>query len=228
MTARESTGNGRRGEMGRPRSFTDEEAFLATKRVLLHKGASELTLADVARELTCTGQALNARFGTRKRLLVAYSEWVLNRDLDRFRQARFDSHSPLAALRARFATPVAGREEELADGGAQLHLLSLLAETRLDPDLMERHNERIVSFKSEVARLITEAVEAGELSRSIDAWETADLILVAMTGASILWSVNERGSIVDEILYTLDRILNPYLTTGEGDPDARNAGHCPR
>lgn len=215
-----ATASVRRPEMGRPRSFSDEAAFLATNQVLATRGASELTLAAVARELGCTGQALNARFGNRKGLLIAYTEWAINRDMERFAQARNDSQSPLQALRQRFAIPAAEREEELVGDGNQIQRLSLLAEARDDAELRNWYKQHIGLFTSEVIRLVQDAVAAGELSAQTDPETIAELVLYATTGSSIFWFVTERDTIEAGVVRVIDQILRPYIIEDRGARDA--------
>jgi AcrR family transcriptional regulator len=210
MTGSRSTDHAPRSP-GRPRSFTDEDAFEATKRVLLREGAQGVTLADVARELDCTGQALNARFGSRRSLLIAYSEWASDRQLARFRDVRAAHASPLRSLRARFELPLAGREDELADTGGQIQLLSMMSEAREDSEFAARHTHRAALFEQEMAILLEEAVTAGELSADTDPGEVAHLLLTSMVGASALWSVTAQGSVVAEVLRVVDRTLAPYI-----------------
>jgi len=216
MARRTSTASRNSPEMGRPRSFTDEAAFQATSHLLTTRGASELTLAAIAREVGCTGQALNARFGTRHGLLMAYVEWSAIRQLALFNRVRGDGLSPLQALRQRFAIPSEERAEELDGAGSQILRLSLLGEARFDPELKRVHKEQMDEFVWELAKLIEEAVSAGELADTIDAEATSRLIVYATTGSSVFWFIEEKGTIEADVLKVVDQILQPFMRTEQG------------
>ena len=88
-----------RRHVGRPRTYNDDEVFLATAAVLARNGHAGLTLAAVAADLGCTAPALNNRFGSKGDLLIAFLEWSTALAQTRFDQVRAEHSSPLAALR---------------------------------------------------------------------------------------------------------------------------------
>jgi len=196
---------------GRPRQFSDEDVFRATTRVLHQYGAPGLTLAAVARELGCTGQALNARFGSRIDLLIAYATWASDQQHERFATVREANDSPLQALRARFMLPIAGREDELADGGAQRQMLTLAAEAAGDPRLGAAWAASGQRFRASMSALISEAIERGEIIET-DPDQLTWTLFAALVGLAVIWEPRSDASLVDAVIAMVDQILAPYLT----------------
>jgi AcrR family transcriptional regulator len=203
------SGTGR--DVGRPRSFSDEDAFRATTRLLIEHGASGITLADLARDLGCTAPALNVRFGSRIGLLKAYYAWATQMDSERFRRVRGEFASPMAAVRARFTLPAHDRLEELVDSTGQAKLLSLLSEAQADPEFADLVAERSRIFERELTDLLRAAIDAGELE-PCDPAGLAHLLYTSFVGASFIWSVKTHGSVLDELMGVLDTALAPCLT----------------
>jgi AcrR family transcriptional regulator len=198
-------------DVGRPRSFSDEDAFQATTKLLIEHGASGITLADLARELGCTAPALNVRFGSRIGLLKAYYAWATQMDSERFKRVREQYDSPLAAVRARFSMPARDRLEELVDSTGQAKLLSLLAEAQADSQFSDLVAERNQSFERDLTDLLQAAIDAGELE-PCDPAGLAHLVFTSLVGASFIWSVKPAGSVVDETVSILETALTPCLT----------------
>lgn len=198
-------------DVGRPRSFSDEDAFQATTKLLIEHGASGITLADLARELGCTAPALNVRFGSRIGLLKAYYAWATQMDSERFKRVREQYDSPLQAVRARFSMPARDRLEELVDSTGQAKLLSLLAEAQADAQFADLVAERTRAFERDLTDLLQAAIDAGELN-PCDPAGLAHMIFTSLVGASFLWSVKPAGSVVDETAGILETALAPCLT----------------
>src|SRR5262245_45516572 len=64
-----------RARLGRPRQVEDEAVFAAIRRLLVRAGWAHLTVGAVAREVGVTPGALLQRFGGKRGLLLAMSEW---------------------------------------------------------------------------------------------------------------------------------------------------------
>lgn len=197
-------------EPGRPRSFSDEEVYAVIARLTHEVGFEGLTLAAIAKEVGCTGQALNARFGSRLDMLAGFVDWASAREVERFDQVRAANASPLAALRARFDLPMEGREEEIGDGEAHIRIMSVVIESERFPEFALRFTNRIRVFEEQMARLIDEAIEQGEL-KPVESGTLSHLLMVAITGSTTLWPAVGQGSVVDEVNRTLELILRPYL-----------------
>jgi AcrR family transcriptional regulator len=198
-------------EGGRPRTFTDERCFEATTRILADRGTMGLSLAAVARDVGCTGPALSIRFGSRMGLLEAYFQWSTKREAERFRQVREQFSSPLDALHARFLLPTEDRKEEVEDGPGNLAGLTMLLEAQNDERFRKSVLARTLAFQEELAGLIQEAVDAGEL-QGCEPLELAHLLLAGMIGANAIWSLQKDRPFQQAMIRILDDGLEPYRT----------------
>lgn len=201
-------------DVGRPRSFSDEEVFQETTKLLIEHGAAGITLADLARALGCTAPALNVRFGSRGGLLRAYFAWATRMDKDRFARSRAKHSSPMKALRHRLLQPANDELDAVLDGSSRAKLLSIFAEAQRDPEFAALVAAQNAAFEAELATSLAAAVEAGELKQA-DPKRLAHLLNVSLIGAGYLWSVNEDGTVRDEISTVLETVTAPYESSGK-------------
>ena len=196
-------------ESGRPRTFSDEAAFLATADALARLGYGRLTLEAVAGRIGCTRQALVRRFGSKHALVLAYLEWVVAGAPERYRAVREAHPSPLAALRARFLLPVEERPYEVADPEGQGNILAFFVGARDDPQFHAVLAQLQAVYEAEVARLIAEAQAAGEVVE-VDPAELGHTLIAATTGEILLWAADPGGSVVGRIARVFDAVVAPY------------------
>ena len=201
-------------EVGRPRSFSDEDAFQATTDLMIEHGAAGITLADLARILGCTAPALNVRFGSRSGLLRAYYTWATQLDRQRFAQSREKYPSPLKALRSRFLLPSNDELEQVLDCSSQAKMLSMFAEAQRDTKFAKLVSDRNAAFEAEIAQSLTAAMEAGELKQA-DAGQLAHVLFTGLIGAGYLWSVRQEGPVSNELGVIFDSVLAPYVSSGK-------------
>ncbi len=201
-------------DVGRPRSFSDEEVFLETTKLLIERGAAGITLADLARSLGCTAPALNVRFGSRSGLLRAYFTWATHMDQARFAKSRAKHASPLKALRHRLLQPANDELEEVLDGSSRARLLSIFAEAQRDDEFAALIGAQNAAFEAELASSLAAALDAGEL-KGADPVRLAHLLNVGLIGAGYLWSVKRQGAVRDEISTVLDSVVSPYEAPGK-------------
>jgi AcrR family transcriptional regulator len=198
-------------EGGRPRTFTDERCFEATSRILSARGTMGLSLAAVARDVGCTGPALSIRFGSRMGLLEAYFQWSTKREAERFREVRARYTSPLEALRARFRLPLDDRPEDFESSPAHFNGLTMLIEAQNDERFRKSVLARTMAFQEELASLLQEAIDAGEL-HGCDPNELAHLLLSSMIGGVTIWSLTKDVPFPQEVLRLIDAGILPYRT----------------
>jgi AcrR family transcriptional regulator len=201
-------------DVGRPRSFSDEQAFLATTQLLIEHGAAGITLADLARSLGCTAPALNVRFGSRSGLLRAYYAWATRLDRERFTKAREKHSSPLKALRNRLLQPMNDEIEKVIEAPSQAKLLAIFAEAQRDPEFAGLVAGRNAEFEQEIAASLAAAADANEL-KQVDTKRLAHLLHSAIIGASYLWSVQPSGDVSTEIGAIFDAVIGPYESSGK-------------
>lgn len=199
-----------RRHVGRPRTYNDDEVFLATASVLARNGHAGLTLAAVAADLGCTAPALNNRFGSKGDLLIAFLEWSTVLAQTRFDQVRDEHSSPLSALRARFSMPAEDRQDEMMAprGYANLVMLSFAAAS--DPVLRPILDRRRQLFEEQIWTLLRDAYAAGELVEC-DTRRLAWVLLTALTGTAHLMALGHPGqTIEDQLGNMVDDVIAPY------------------
>lgn len=195
---------------GRPRVYDDRDIFVAVARVLARAGFSGVTVAAVAAELGCTGPGLSKRFGTRHDLLLAYLAWSTEQAQERFRRVRERHASPLAALRARVEIPVDERRDEMADPAGYANLVTLYYAGVVDPILRPAILRRRAVLAAETARLLAEAVEAGELV-ACEPERLSRVLLAALTGVAQLAAMCPPGTGMEQLLGEMvDEVIAPY------------------
>ncbi len=195
----------------RPRLATDPEILEATARAIGRVGPAKLTLADVAREVGLSPATLIQRFGSKRDLLLALASQggeALAREFD---EARGRHRSPLEALMdvsldqtRHFGTP-----EELAN-----HLAFLQMDLN-DAAFRARAVEQAAFVRTEVERLLREAVDAGELV-PCDTAGLARAIHALFNGSLVFWAMHREGTPAEWVRRDLDVLIAPYRRS-DGD-----------
>lgn len=196
-------------EVGRPRTFSDEDVFRATTVVLARLGHRRLSLAAVATELGCTRQALIRRFGAKRVLLHAYMRWEIERAEASYQLVRATYPTPLAALRGRFLSPNDPFEEP-EDPLGRANLLAFLIGAGTEPELHELIGRLLQVYETGVAGLVADAVGAGQLV-PCNPVQVARLLNAATIGELLQWAVDPKGSATDRVAALFDAILAPLL-----------------
>jgi AcrR family transcriptional regulator len=200
-------------EVGRPRVFSDEIIFRATRLVLERGGYAELTLEAIASEVGCTRQALVRRFGSKQDLLLAYLDSTLVQMEANYRIVNAECASPLAALRARFVAPPAERLEINEDRTVQANVLAFMLISSNDPEVSIRFNALHQIFLDEMERLIQASLDRGEL-RGVNADALARVLFSASLGETVRWSSTPGDdTLVSRLAEIFDLVTTPYRTT---------------
>ncbi len=192
--------------VGRPRSVSDEAVFEAVSTVVADVGPAGLTLSAVAERAGLSAPALAQRFGSKRRLLVAYAASAASSVDDLFELARKGSPDALSTLRAAlvaFAAPVATRAA-LANNLAFLYL------DLTDPELGALAAEQSRLLRRRLRGLLREATAAGDVV-DVDPGALADTLYTVYNGALVTWAIDGRGSLARWLTDRLDRVLAPYL-----------------
>jgi AcrR family transcriptional regulator len=191
---------------GRPRVYTDADIHAATARVLSEVGHGRLTLATVAAELGATAPALVRRFGSKRGLLLAFAEWTLEADRERFRHARAAHGSPLAALAARFLAP-----DDADDLAGFVAVVMLYADYAADPAFRDVLRRRVAMFEAETTRLVEDARAVGELATT-DPGRLGRALLASMTGTAFLGAADPGLPAGAWARDAFEVVLGPYRT----------------
>jgi AcrR family transcriptional regulator len=203
---------------GRPRTVSDEAIYEAMTAVVGEVGPSGLTLAAIAERVGLSAPALTQRFGSKRKLLVAHAEAAAGGIDDLFERVRRTSPSPVAALRAaliEFTSGVDSRDT-FANHLALLHL------DLTDPELGAHAARQSRLLRRSIARLIEEAIDAGEMLAA-DPAELADTIYTVYNGALVGWAIDGKGSLPRWLSTRLDRVLASHLRSTSARPPERPA-----
>ena len=197
-------------EIGRPRVFSDEAIFQATRLVLRRGGYSELTLEAIAKEVGCTRQALVRRFGSKQALILAYLDSLLTSMAENYTIVITDPQSPLSALRARFVAPADERLEIDEDRGMQANVLAFMLTSSGDPQFSARFEALNQIFLDEMERIIRAAIDQDEL-RGVDAAAVARTLFSASLGETVRWaSTPGDDTLVSRLAEIFDLVTTPY------------------
>ncbi|MBA3270687.1 MAG: TetR/AcrR family transcriptional regulator [Acidobacteria bacterium] len=191
----------------RPKKATDDQVFEGAVRVMVRRGPTELTLADIATEVGLTAGALVQRFGSKRGLLLALMERFAGSSGAMFASLRATDPSPLAAIYA-YAHCMA-RMGETPD--ALAHHLGWLQQDLTDPDFRRLTVMQALATRRELQRLVAEAVKAGELQQTIAPARVARAIEVTVGGSLMAWAVHQKGTAKSWVHHDLDAVLRPLM-----------------
>ena len=196
------------GRIGRPRKASDEDVFIGAYKAMQRLGPGELTLAAIAAEAGVTAGALVQRFGSKRALLLKLSEHFSSGTGQLFGTLRQAHRSPLAAIRA-YADCMAGMA---ATPEALIRNLSYLQLDLTDPEFRANFARSARATRTELHKLIRDAVDAGELVASTNPKQLARTVEAVIGGSMLSWAHYQEGSSAKWIRDDLNAILKPYLT----------------
>lgn len=194
--------------MARPIETRDDELLDAAGRVLMARGPSDFTLARAAAEAGVSAATLVKRFGSKDALFLRLSgRWVDT--LDAALTMRAAPHdSPLARLRA----VALHSYHDLDHAETASNQLAALATDLQHAAMRDLLHEGWSRARQHVARHATAAVLAGELVDCPPPKQLARIIVAAMEGGALTWSVHPEGSLVSRLGRDLDAVLGPWKT----------------
>lgn len=166
-------------------------------------GPARLTLADVAAEAGLAPATLVQRFGSKRGLLLAVARAAAPDARRRFvKLSRAEQPGPLEGLIGVFAGLVAGvTREEMAN-----HIAFLGIDVG-DPDFRALAAAQGADLRVGAARLLAEAIEAGELCAEADAVALARAVHVTFSGSLIAWALDGEGPIEETVEADLRGLL---------------------
>jgi AcrR family transcriptional regulator len=193
----------------RPRKASDEAVFLATTRVMLRSGPSQITLAEIAAEAGPTAGALVQRFGSKRGLLLTLAERFANSTAEMFDRLRAADPSALATLYA-YADCMAG----MADSpDALAHHLAWLQQDLTDPDFRRYTLIHARASRRELLRLVQQGIDEGTLKKDVEPAALARAIEVTVSGSLMSWAIHQEGKATTWMRHDLEALLERYLTT---------------
>ena len=195
----------------RPRKVSDEEVFAATHRAMTRRGPGELTLQHVAAEAGITAGALVQRFGGKRQLLLAFAASA-SAATEGYIAGLPSGRGPLASLRA-YARGMAGLARSPA---ALARNLAYLQIDLADAEFRAHLSAQARATRTGLQRLVTEAIQQGELSDAADPAALAKLVETVLSGSLMTWAFYQEGTAADWLEQDLDAALGPWLAARSG------------
>lgn len=197
-------------KVGRPRTLQDEAIFQAVYKVLAQRGTSGLTLATVAAELECSAPALVKRFGSRRKLILAFAQWSAQQaraDLERARRA---DASSLAELQAWLLHPTAPGMDQPTGSSGLANGLQLYVTEAADPEFRAIWKRWIEAYETGIVRILDEAVAGEELVAQCDTVALGRTLHLAMAGAGTLWIGDPERETQERSREAFEVIIGPW------------------
>lgn len=190
----------------RPRTVDDAAIFAAVARLGGQVGPARLTLALVAREVGLSPATLVQRFGSKRKLLVAFARSGLGGNDAFVAGLRARHRRPLATLRAFLAcfAGMASSPREMANH------LAFFQQDVTDPTLRKITHRMLSDHEATIGGLLREAIDAGELE-PCDPPRLAPILLTVATGTLLRWAIDRSGTAPDRLTEAVDLVLRPYL-----------------
>lgn len=199
--------------MARPRTITDERIMAAVAAAVGEVGPTRLTLADVARAAGVSTGTLVQRYGSKRRLLLAFSGRP-GGFVEGMRKAYSSAPDPVEGLirAVSHGAEAVWSAQEFANHLAYLHLELADGEFRA---LLAAH---AAAVRQELERYVAEAVGAGLLAVE-DIRALASLVDSVRNGTQLTWAMARDGSLVGALRRDLETLLRPYRRVGaSNDP----------
>jgi len=190
--------------VSRRRTVADQDIIAAALRAIARVGPSDLTLAEVAREIGLAPATLLQRFGSKRGLLLAVAKASGGGVAECFAQVRAANPSPLAAIFASFdeMTRFCNTPESMA------HSLAFLQIDLMDPDFHRIALESARATQDGYRTLVEDAIAARELI-PCDAARVARTLQAASSGSMLGWAIVREGSLRDWIRHDIETLLGP-------------------
>lgn len=179
--------------MVRPREFEDEVIFYGVYRALCKKGYGQVTLTDITHEVDISPAALMKRFGSKKNLFLAYSDFVIELTRHAFQEASVSDRSRIDALKGVFKHGVLHMKDpiELANH------TSFYLEGTSDPDLLEKTRSRLLLIDEFTRQMLNQAIANKEIT-DCDVSMVSRVLQAAISGAMMIW-IKESNRTLDEL-----------------------------
>lgn len=193
--------------MARPVEIDDERLLAAADRILLSEGPADFTLAKAAAAAGVSAATFIKRFGSRDALFLRLSHrWVDSID-DELERAVQSYESPLARLRA----AALHSYHDLDHPETASKQLATLAIDLQNDEMRALLGVGWSRVRRHLARHAADAVDAGELTGGPPADQLARIVMGAMEGGALAWSVDPDGSLVARLASDLDALLGGWM-----------------
>jgi AcrR family transcriptional regulator len=190
----------------RPKTAPDAAILEAAARLLSRLGPARMRLEDVAREVGLSPATLLLRFKSKRNLLLAVAEHGITGMAENFRARREQCASALHVV-----TDVSECVREIAEEPQQLaNLLAFLQLSLEDPEFRVRAERHDATLEREMARLLQEARDRGEMV-DCSPRALARAVIAMMRGSLLTWSAIGQHTPPDVwVKADLETLLGPY------------------
>lgn len=180
----------------RPRAFDEEQALDAAMRVFWEKGYEAASLTELTQRMNIRKPSLYATFGDKRALFA--------RALNRYTERHAVYIEQVLERETRTIPALAGLLRDAAAGGIggdpALGCLAVLTLDELsseEPDLAAIALEHQMRLAALFRRKIESGMEAGELSRNLNAEATAGAMLVSLIGLTVMLKAKLPSAFID-------------------------------
>lgn len=180
------------------------------------EGPSTFTLAKAAAAAGVSAATYVKRFGSKERLFLRLSQrWVasLDRGLGEAAAAAVDA-SPLGRLRA----VALFNYHDLDNPLTAAKQLATLAIDLQNDEMRGWLHVGWTYVRRHLERHATAAVAAGELVGAPPPRQLARIVMAAMEGGCLVWSVHPDGSLIERLAADLDALLSAWTPRKEKTP----------
>ncbi|MEM8621716.1 MAG: helix-turn-helix domain-containing protein [Actinomycetota bacterium] len=177
--------------------------FAAVADTITERGPHRWTLDEIAERVGLTGPALGFRFGSKRKLLIAFAADQPAATADRFHRITTNAQSARAAIIDSLTALTASMttQAEVANNVAMLGL------DLADAELRAYAAEQAGVIKTALASTIRSTAPDGDSAEG-DAAAAAEYIYVVWSGALIAWAIAGRGTISEAVGRALDQCLD--------------------
>ncbi|MGH3359481.1 MAG: TetR/AcrR family transcriptional regulator [Nocardioidaceae bacterium] len=203
--------------MARPTETDDEHLLAAAGRVLLTEGPSEFTLAKAARAAGVSAATLIKRFGSKQALFLRLSQqWVGSID-----EVLDDAVAPYGSPLGRFRAAALHSYHDLDHPETASKQLSTLAIDLQNDEMRDLLDVGWGTVRRHLARHAADAIAARELTGCPPPDQLARIVMGAMEGGCLAWSVAPAGSLIARLGDDLDAMLSGWITAGTDNAATR-------
>ncbi|PXW35233.1 UNVERIFIED_CONTAM: TetR family transcriptional regulator [Williamsia faeni] len=187
--------------MARPRLTTDTALLDAAAAVLAQTGSAGFTLELAGQQAGVSAATLVKRFGSKRGLLIASSQrWIDSIDPD---PGSLPGETPLATLRR---LSVRSYTDHSRPDDAANHVSSLAADLG-DPELTRLLALGWHRKRSQLERLISRAIDAGELPNAPTPATAARTLFSLLEGSFLGWTVDPDGALLSILDTEFDNLI---------------------
>lgn len=191
----------------RPREYSDQTIFEGVSKALIKHGYANLSMSNIAREANLSAAILSKRFGSKRGLLLAYYDYLIDLTKQSFSALRKTKMPALDMLKHVFLMWTTQVETP-----AQFaNLASIYLGNNQDPEFIEKTKLRLKIIDEEIQQILQIAIDSKEISE-LDKDLISRVLQAAVTGAFFIWCKDSRLTPEEWVNDCFDVVFAPYRT----------------